>query len=76
MWHNSAKLGLDLATLVLEVREEVARTAQTVGYVQQPAYYDETLGGRVYLAGLSTANPGAADAVAWSIRVAPESETR
>ncbi len=45
------KPGLDLATLALEVREEVARIAQTAGYVQRPAYYDETIGGRVYLAG-------------------------
>jgi len=46
-----AKPGLDLATLALDVREEVARIAQTAGYVQRPAYYDETIGGRVYLAG-------------------------
>ena len=45
------KPGLDLATLALEVREEVARVAQSAGFVQRPAYYDETIGGRVYLAG-------------------------
>jgi formylglycine-generating enzyme required for sulfatase activity len=40
-----------LATLALDVREEVARIAQSAGYAQRPAYYDETIGGRVYLAG-------------------------
>jgi formylglycine-generating enzyme required for sulfatase activity len=44
--------GIDLATLAIEVREEVARIAKTAGYDQQPAYYDETSGGRIYLAGL------------------------
>ena len=38
-----------------EVREEVARLAASVGHDQRPAYYDETIGGPVYLAGL----PGA-----------------
>jgi Caspase domain/MacB-like periplasmic core domain len=45
-----ARPGIDLATLAIEVREEVARVAQSAGYDQQPAYYDETSGGRVYLA--------------------------
>jgi phosphate transport system substrate-binding protein len=45
-----ARPGIDLATLAIEVREEVARVAQSAGYDQQPAYYDETIGGRVYLA--------------------------
>jgi hypothetical protein len=43
--------GLDLGALAVEVREEVARLAGTVGHDQRPAYYDETIGGRVYLAG-------------------------
>ncbi len=43
--------GVDLATLAIEVREEVARVAQTAGFAQQPAYYDQTIGGRVYLSG-------------------------
>jgi hypothetical protein len=47
-----AKPGLDLATLAFEVREEVARIAQKAGQTQRPAYYDETIGGRVYLAGV------------------------
>jgi formylglycine-generating enzyme required for sulfatase activity len=46
-----AKPGVDLATLALEVREEVARVAAGANHVQRPAYYDETIGGRVYLAG-------------------------
>jgi formylglycine-generating enzyme required for sulfatase activity len=48
--------GIDLASLAIEVREEVARIAKTAGYEQQPAYYDETSGGRVYLAGLPPAS--------------------
>jgi uncharacterized caspase-like protein len=43
--------GLDMASLAIEVREEVARISQTAGHVQRPAYYDETIGGRLYLAG-------------------------
>jgi uncharacterized protein YraI len=52
--------GLDLTALAFDVREEVARVAQTAGYVQEPAYYDGTIGGRVYLAGV----PPARDPVA------------
>jgi formylglycine-generating enzyme required for sulfatase activity len=44
--------GLDLPALAVGVREEVARIAQTAGHPQRPAYYDETVGGQVYLAGL------------------------
>jgi formylglycine-generating enzyme required for sulfatase activity/uncharacterized caspase-like protein len=69
------KPGVDLRDLAYEVREEVARIAQTAGHVQRPAYYDETIGGRVYLAGTSTAKeqisrdpPPASDAAqAWGI---------
>jgi uncharacterized caspase-like protein len=43
--------GLDLGALAVEVREEVARLAASIGHDQRPAYYDETIGGRVYLAG-------------------------
>src|SRR5215468_7563277 len=45
------KPGLDLTALAFDVREEVARVAKTAGYVQEPSYYDGTIGGRVYLAG-------------------------
>jgi formylglycine-generating enzyme required for sulfatase activity len=45
------KPGLDLADLAREVRDEVARLATTAGLDQWPAYYDETAGGRIYLAG-------------------------
>ena len=48
-----SKSGVDLTALAIDVREEVARLAATVGHDQRPAYYDETIGGRVYLAGLS-----------------------
>ena len=46
-----AKPGLHLGDLAFEVREEVARLARTIGHDQRPASYDETLGGRIYLAG-------------------------
>jgi uncharacterized caspase-like protein len=46
------KPGLGLGDLAFEVREEVARLAASVQHDQRPAYYDETIGGRVYLAGL------------------------
>ncbi len=45
------KRGLDLTDLARDVREEVVRIAAAAGYEQRPAYYDETVGGRVYLAG-------------------------
>ncbi len=62
--------GLDLTALAFDVREEVARVARTAGYVQEPAYYDGTIGGRVYLAGtppppISLGGPDAAQA--WSV---------
>jgi formylglycine-generating enzyme required for sulfatase activity len=50
-----AQPGLDLAALAIDVREEVGRLAATVGHDQSPAYYDETSGGRIYLAGLVAA---------------------
>lgn len=53
--------GVDLTALAVGVREEVARIAQAAGYTQRPAYYDETLGGQVYLAGLPPGKPGGGD---------------
>jgi Caspase domain len=47
-----ARPGVDLKELATEVREEVARLAASVRHDQRPAYYDETIGGPVYLAGL------------------------
>ena len=47
--------GLDLGGLAVEVRKEVARLAGTIGHIQRPAYYDKTIGGRIYLAGLPSA---------------------
>jgi predicted metalloprotease len=53
------KPGLSLGDLAVEVREEVARLALTVSHDQLPAYYDQTAGGRVYLAGLPQASTAA-----------------
>jgi hypothetical protein len=51
---------LDLSGLAIEVREEVTRLARTVRHDQRPAYYDETSGGRIYLAATGAAStPGA-----------------
>jgi hypothetical protein len=54
---------LHLGDLAVEVRERVAELAlkatdergQPAPHEQTPAYYDQTLGGRIYLAGLSLA---------------------
>ena len=59
------KPGLDLSNLAIEVRERVAQlalsakddTGRLEPHEQTPAYYDQTIGGRVYLAGLP--KPGA-----------------
>jgi WD40 repeat protein len=44
--------GLALGDLAVDVREDVTRLALAVGHDQRPAYYDETTGGKFYLAGL------------------------
>lgn len=54
-----------LGDLVIDMREDVARLAASIGHQQYPAYYDQTRGGRVYLAARSiaveqTAPPAAA----------------
>jgi hypothetical protein len=53
---------LDLSGLAIEVREEVTRLARSVKHDQRPAYYDETSGGRIYLAAgnLAAGTPAAA----------------
>jgi hypothetical protein len=57
------KPGIDLAGLAIEVRERVAQLAlqakddfgRPEPHDQTPAYYDQTVGGRIYLAGVSAA---------------------
>jgi uncharacterized caspase-like protein len=44
--------GLDLPGLALEIRQEVTRLARSVNHTQRPAYYDETSGQRIFLAGI------------------------
>jgi uncharacterized caspase-like protein/outer membrane protein assembly factor BamB len=56
-----------LADIVIDVREEVARLAATAGHQQYPAYYDQTRGGRIYLA----ARPVIANAVPPSTTAPP-----
>ena len=44
-----------LADIVIDMREDVARLAASIGHQQYPAYYDQTRGGRLYLASRSAA---------------------
>jgi hypothetical protein len=46
-----------LADLVIDVREQVAKLAASVNHQQSPAYYDQTSGGRIYLAARPAAMP-------------------
>src|SRR5215471_10061310 len=63
-----ARTDVHLADLVIDLREEVARLAATVGRQQYPAYYDQTRGGRVYLAARSAVAPPAAPVPVPSLR--------
>lgn len=45
-----ARTDAHLADIVIDMREEVARLAATIGHEQFPAYYDQTRGGRIFLA--------------------------
>ena len=38
-----------LSDLIIDMRQEVARLARTIGHQQTPAVYDQTTGGRIYL---------------------------
>ncbi|MGD9921117.1 MAG: DsbA family protein, partial [Pseudorhodoplanes sp.] len=62
-----AKPGMHLGEIAIEVRERVAALAlrardeqgSPLPHEQTPAYYDQTRGGRIYLAGLPAAGPPA-----------------
>lgn len=45
---------MDLPSLAVNVREEVGGLAASVNHEQTPAYYDQTIGGRVSLRRLVT----------------------
>lgn len=45
-----ARSELHLGELVIDVREQVAKLAASINHKQYPAYYDQTLGGRIFLA--------------------------
>jgi Bacterial SH3 domain len=53
-----SKPDMDFTALAIDVREDVAKLAGSVGHEQRPAYYDETIGGRIYLAGLPRPDSG------------------
>jgi WD40 repeat protein len=46
---------MHLGDLMIDVREEVAQIAAGANHEQYPAYYDQTRGGRIFLAGRSIA---------------------
>jgi DNA-binding beta-propeller fold protein YncE len=46
-----ARTDVHLADLVIDMREQVTKLAASIGHRQSPAYYDQTQGGRLYLAG-------------------------
>jgi hypothetical protein len=46
-----ARTDLDLPMMAREVREKVTQLARSVNHAQRPAYYDETSGDRIFLAG-------------------------
>ncbi len=45
-----ARADAHLGDIIIDMREEVAKLAASIGHQQYPAYYDQTRGGRVYLA--------------------------
>jgi hypothetical protein len=67
-----ARPGLHIADLAIEVREKVAEIARAAKndrgepepHVQTPAYYDQTIGGRIFLAGRGVAVEPAPSAAA------------
>ncbi len=66
--------GVHLADLVIDVRQEVAALAEKINHQQNPAYYDQTRGGRIYLVpGESSADatPAKSEPVQQAIMVAP-----
>jgi hypothetical protein len=66
--------GVHLADLVIDVRQEVAALAEKINHQQNPAYYDQTRGGRIYLVpGESSADgaPAKPEPVQQAIMVAP-----
>jgi formylglycine-generating enzyme required for sulfatase activity len=67
-----SKPGLDLVDLARDVREDVTRLANSIGHEQTPAYYDQTVGERIYLAGLPATAPIKPALVAPSIVSPPD----
>jgi len=52
--------GLDLHAVVRQTRAIVSEQAEKIGHKQVPAYYEQIVGGDIYLAGPPTAKPGVA----------------
>jgi formylglycine-generating enzyme required for sulfatase activity len=67
-----ARPDLDLPALAREVREEVTRLAESAGRAQRPAYYDETRGDRIFLAGQGNGRPGGGGQPPGAAPAAPE----
>jgi hypothetical protein len=66
-----ARTDAHLADIVIDMREEVARLAATIGHEQYPAYYDQTRGGRIYLTQQTRPAPPPAIAAAPPVAPAP-----
>ncbi len=49
--------GLDLKAVATQTRQDVFKMAEAIGHEQIPAYYDQIIGGDVYLAGLPGRKP-------------------
>lgn len=63
--------GLDLKGVATETRRRVVAMTRAVGYDQFPAYYDQIVGGDVYLAGGEEAGPSRDRIAAVAPAVAP-----
>lgn len=71
-----ARPGVHLADMMIDVRQEVAALAQKVNHQQNPAYYDQTRGGRIYLTPGDGANaPSSASSPSLPVPSPPSSQS-
>ena len=79
-----ARPGLHIGDLAIEVREKVAEIARTARdargepapHVQTPAYYDQTIGGKVFLAGRAVAVERSTPVVSQPVPADPDAAVR
>ncbi|MGE4247026.1 MAG: caspase domain-containing protein [Parvibaculaceae bacterium] len=76
------KPGVHLADLMIDVRQEVAALAASVGREQDPAYYDQSRGGRIFLngsesgTGTATVQPKTAAIIVPPVPATPPADRR